>query len=137
MALPNPYQSYRNQQINTASQDKLILMLFDGAIRFCHQAKDALEQKKFEEANTFLTKAQNIVQEFMVTLDMQQEIAHNLYALYDYFYRRLIDANIKKDPAIVTEVVSFLADLRETFAQAGLQARANNQSLTGGAVLED
>lgn len=136
MAIPNPYQHYRNQQVNTASQASLILMLFDGAIRFCRQAQAALDHKKYDEVNTSFTKAQNIIQEFMVTLDMDQEISHNLYTLYDYFNRRLIEANLKKDREIISEVINFLADLRETFAEAGKQAKAGTQSLTGGAVIE-
>jgi len=136
MALPNPYQNYRQQQVNTASQDKLVLMLFDGAIRFCSQAKLALEEKKYDEVNVNLVKAQNIVQEFMITLNMDYEISHSLYYLYDYFYRRLIEANVKKDAAIVEEVKGFLTELRLTFADASLKARAENQLVIGGAALE-
>lgn len=136
MALANPYQNYRQQQVNTASQDKLVLMLFDGAIRFCNQAKVALNNKQYDEVNTNLVKAQNIVQEFMITLDMDYEISHNLYYLYDYFYRRLIEANLKKDQAIISEVVSFLSDLRSTFAEASLKARTENHALSGGVALE-
>lgn len=136
MAIANPYQNYRQQQVNTASQDKLILMLFDGAIRFCNQARIALENKKYDEANTNLIKAQNIVQEFMITLNMDYEIAHSLYYLYDYFYRRLVEANLRKDQVIVEEVKGFLTELRQTFAEASLKARAENQINIGGVALE-
>lgn len=135
MAIANPYQSYRAQQVNT-SQDKLILMLFDGAIRFCRQAEEALTNKRLAEANTNLIKAQNILQEFKVTLNMEYEIAHNLYELYDYLYRRLVEANLKKNSQIIAEVVTFLTELRETFSIAGKQARLDNQVATGGAFLE-
>ena len=137
MALATPYQNYRQQQISTASQDKLLLMLFDGAIRFCNQAKLALEEKKFEEANINLIKAQNIVQEFMITLDMEYEISHRLLPLYEYFYSRLVEANLKKDQQILAEVMSFLNDLRMTFAECSLKARtAQPMMMTGGATLE-
>jgi len=136
MAMTNPYQNYRNQQIFTASQDKLLLMLFDGAVRFCNQASAALEKKKYDEANTCLVKAQNIIQEFQLTLNMDFEISHKLYALYDFYYRRLIEANIKKDAKIVAEVTDFLSDLRETFATAVARAKAEKQVTTGGADLE-
>lgn len=136
MATANPYQNYRQQQINTASQDKLLLMLFDGAIRFCNQARMALENKKYDEANTNLLKAQNIIQEFMITLNMDYEISHNLYYLYDYLYRRLVEANMKKDQAILEEVKGFLTELRQTFAEASLKARAENQINIGGVAVE-
>jgi flagellar protein FliS len=136
MALADPYMNYRQQQVNTASQDKLILLLFDGAIRFCRQAKAAIEKVKYDEASSNLLKAQNIVQEFMITLNMDYEIAHSLYYIYDYFYRRLVEANITKDPAIITEVEDFLGEMRATFAEASLKARREDGYVTGGAASE-
>lgn len=136
MALLNPYQNYRQQQINTASRDKLVLMLFDGAIRFCNQAKVALDNKQYDQVNTNLVKAQNIVQEFMITLDMDYEISHSLYYLYDYCYRRLIEANLKKDQAIISEVTTFLSELRLTFTEASVKARAGDLASTGGVAIE-
>jgi flagellar protein FliS len=136
MALPNPYQQYRQQQVNTATPDKLLIMLYDGAIRFCSQAKMAIENKQFEQSHVNLTKAQNIIVEFMTTLNMDYEISQNLYSLYDYLYNRLVEANIKKDTAIIDEVVGFLTDLRKTWAEAAAKLKAENGPLTGGVSLE-
>jgi flagellar protein FliS len=136
MALPNPYQQYRQQQVNTATPDKLLIMLYDGAIRFCSQAKMAIENKQFEQSHVNLTKAQNIIVEFMTTLNMDYEISQNLYSLYDYLYNRLVEANIKKDTAIIDEVVGFLTDLRKTWAEAAAKLKAENGPLVGGVSLE-
>lgn len=118
MALMNPYQQYRQQQVATAPQDKLLLMLYDGAIRFCHQAKRAVQNKDAEAAHANLVKAQNIILELMDTLNMDFQVAHDLYSLYDYFYRQLIEANMKKDTTIIDEVLVFISDLRKTWAEA-------------------
>lgn len=123
MAVPNPYQQYKHQQVNTASQEKLLLMLFDGAIRFCRLAANALQEKREDIAHINLVKVQNIIEELISSLNYEYEIAHSLFSLYDYLYRRLVEANIKKDPAIIDEVMPFLTELRETWAEAAVKAR--------------
>lgn len=124
MAIPNPYLQYRKQQINTAPQEKLLLMLFDGALRFCQQTLKALEEKDFEAAHTNLVKIQAILLELMISLNMDYEIAQNLYSLYDYLYSRLVEANFNKDKTAVEEVQGFLQELRETWSQAALKAKS-------------
>jgi flagellar protein FliS len=123
MAVPNPYQQYRQQQVNTASQEKLLLMLFDGAIRFCRSAVQALEEKQDEKAHTNLIKAQNIIEELISSLNFDYDIAQNLYSLYDYLYIRLVEANMNKDSAIIEEALRFLTELRETWAEVAVKAR--------------
>ncbi len=117
--LSNPYQKYQRTQVETASQGKLIVMLFDGAIKFCKIGIQGLEENDFELANTNIVKAQAIVNELMITLDVNAggEIATNLYSLYEYMYRRLITANIKKDTKIIEEVLNMLIDMRGTWEQ--------------------
>jgi len=117
--LPNPYESYRQTRISTASQGQLILMLYDGAVKFLNLANEAIPKKEFMTANTNIIKSQNIITELMVSLNMEVgEIAKNLYSLYDYMNRRLIQANIKKDPKIINEVKGMLLELREVWDQA-------------------
>jgi flagellar protein FliS len=94
-------------------------MLYDGAIKFLNLANDAISKKDISASNNNIIKAQNIITELMVSLNMEVgEIAKNLYSLYDYMNRRLIQANIKKDPQIVNEVKGMLVELRETWDQA-------------------
>ena len=98
MATVNPYQQYQEQSVMTASPGELTLMLYNGCIKFINQAKLFIEQKNIEKANNAIIRAQDIIQELMVTLNMDYEISKNLAALYDYMNRRLIDANISKIP---------------------------------------
>jgi flagellar protein FliS len=97
------------------SQEELLLMLYSGAIKFCDEAKEALNNQNIELFNSKLKKIQAIINELMVTLDVKQggEIAENLYNLYEYINRRLIQANIRKDITILEEVSVLLIDLKE------------------------
>ena len=77
----------------------------------------AIENKEIEKAGSVILRAQDIVQELMITLNTDYEISDNLYALYDYMYRRLIDANISKDIAPLDETLDLMTDLRDTWTQ--------------------
>ena len=85
-----PLQQYRQNQIATASPHQLLLMLFDGALRFVHQAAEALEKKDYNTANLVLCRAQKIIGELMASLDFNQgKIAVDLFKIYEYLYHRL------------------------------------------------
>lgn len=123
----NPYQTYQNTQIQTASQGKLIIMLFDGAIKFIRMAIQSLEEKEYSEVNYYTGRAQAIVNELKVTLNSDAgEIAQHLYGLYDYIYRRLIEANVKKNQEIMEEVIDLLSDLRETWIEVIKASKTSN-----------
>lgn len=111
--MDNPYQQYKDTQVKTANQGKLILMLYDGAIRFLREAEAALPQKKYDIVNQKIVRTQDILTELIVSLNMKAgEISSNLYRIYDYLNRRLIEANVRKDEAILREVIDHLLDLR-------------------------
>lgn len=116
----NALNTYQHNSVNTASRERLLLMLFDGLIKFINQGIIGIEEKVIYKANTNLTKAQSIILELIASLDMEVggEISKSLSVLYDYMYRRLIDANIKKDAAIAKEVLGFAEELKETFEEA-------------------
>lgn len=116
----NPYDKYKNMQIQTATPGQLILMLYEGAIKFCKLAKKGIEEKNLMDANKYLIKVQDIITELMISLDMKAggEIAKNLYSLYDYMLRRLLDANIKKSAEIVDEVQGLIEELKDAWAEA-------------------
>lgn len=114
----NPYQQYQQNAVNTSTPQELTFMLYNGLVRFLKTAQQGIEEKEIEKVNSFIIKSQSIITEFMYTLDMQYEISHNLYALYEYMNRRLVEANIKKDKAIVEEVIGYAEELRDTWAQA-------------------
>jgi len=120
--LSNPYQKYQQNQVETASPVKLLLMLYNGALRFIKGAREGIREKDMEKANHNIVKAQDIVVELMTSLDMEQgEISKNLYSLYDYANSRLLQANIKKDENILSEAENILQELRDTWQEATLK----------------
>lgn len=114
----NPYQQYQQNTVNTSTPQELTLMLYNGLVRFLKLAHQGIEENNIEKSNSYLIRSQDIVTEFMCTLDMQYEVSNGMYLLYDYMNRRLIEANIKKDKAIVEEIIGFAEELRDTWAQA-------------------
>jgi flagellar protein FliS len=138
MAMSNPYQfqQYQQQQVFTAPPDKLLIMLFDGAIRFCKLAQKALANKNVEESHHYLTKAEDIMVELMSSLNMDYEFSTNLYSLYDYLYRQLVEANLKKEEVPLDGVLEFLTELRQTWAEVAAKARESRKIVVGGGGLE-
>lgn len=129
----NPYEKYKNTQIETAAQEDLVLMLYKGAIKFINQAKHGLEDNDYEAVNNYLNRVQAIIHELMATLDMDAggEIAENLEALYDYMNRRLIEANVNKEAGPMDEVLDMFKELRDTWKKAMKkfkQQKAENKS---------
>lgn len=110
---------YQKNQVNTAPKKKLLIMLYDGAIKNLNLAEMALEEKNFENTNKYLIKAQDIVTELMITLDFDQggDIANNLYSLYEYMYNKLVRGNIDKDIESVVEVRGYMEELRQVWIQ--------------------
>lgn len=131
MASTNPYQSYQQNSVNTASPGELTLMLYNGCLKFITLAKKAIADQNIEGKNTNLIKAQNIIQELMVTLNMDVAVSKDLMALYDYLNRRLIEANLKSDAAILDEVAGFVTDFRDTWKEV-VQKNRQKQFATSG-----
>jgi flagellar protein FliS len=117
-------RAYQAQAVLTASPGHLVLMLYDGALRFLGHARDALEApeempRRIEIINTNLIKAQNILAELQGGLNLEAggEFAKTLFRLYDYHNRRLFEANLKKQVAPVVEVEDLVRQLREAWAE--------------------
>lgn len=132
MAAPNPYQQYRQNQINTSTPGELTLMLYQGAVRFVKQAKQSMEHGDIQRTHQHIVRVQDIIQELIVTLNMDYEISQQLSSLYDYLNRRLIEANVKKDLDILNEVQGFLEEFQQVWNQAVKLAKAQS-----GAVVAD
>lgn len=111
---------YRSNQVQSASREQLLLLTYDIGIRSCYGAIEAMERADIEGANENLKRAQAVVRELMVTLNVEQggEVARALMGLYDFFYNRLVEANVKKDPHMVREVLTMLEELRKTWVEA-------------------
>ncbi len=127
----NPYDQYKRTEISTANQGKLIVMLYDGAIKFLNIAIENMNPRTYDVVNNNILKAQDILAELIVSLNMEEggEIARNLLSLYVYFKKRLLEANIQKDAAIVTEVASHLKGLRDSWEKiSAKEARTDKQA---------
>ncbi len=124
MTQPSPRQ-YLETQVKTASQEELLILLFDGAIRFAEQAKLRMDAKDIEGSHNMLVRSQQIVLEVMTALDrgIGEEVYSNLMGLYNFIYRRLVNANVTKDKTQVDEAIAVLTHLRDTWRQAVDQAK--------------
>ncbi|GLY09282.1 flagellar export chaperone FliS [Pseudobacillus badius] len=132
MAMKNPYQTYSNNAVTTASPGELTLMLYNGCLKFINQAKQAVADGNIEAKNTSIQKAQAIIQELMVTLNMEMAVSENLMSLYDYLNRRLVEANIKNDTVILEEVEGFVTEFRDTWKEVIQKNRQLQHAGTGG-----
>ena len=113
----NPYAQYQNSRILTASPAELTLMLYEGAIKFGNMAIIGMQQKDIEKAHVNLKKVQRIVAEFRATLDMKYPVAQDFDRIYVYLERRMMEANLTKDPEIMEEVVTHLRSMRDTWKE--------------------
>lgn len=113
----NPYAQYQNSKILTASPAELTLMLYDGAIKFGNVAIAAMKEKDVPKAHTNIIKVQRIITEFRSSLDRNYPVAQDFDNIYVYLLQRLLQANVKKDPEIMEEVVGHLRTLRETWVE--------------------
>jgi flagellar protein FliS len=128
---PDTAKKYLATQIHTASKQQLILLVYDGAIRFCEKAVQALRENKIEEGHDALVRAQGIVVELMCALDqaVAPEFGKRLFALYNFWHLRLIEANLDHDPVRVEEVLSMMRPLRAAWAEAASKIRQNGHPL--------
>ncbi len=127
----NPYlKQYRQTQINTAPKEEILLMLYDGAVRFLHQAKAGFAEKNIEKIHNNLMKVQNIITEFESALDMENggDFAKNLFGLYEFMSQQLSIANIKKKEDSLDIVIKHMTELRDTWKQAVKKFKAEGNS---------
>ena len=113
------YGVYKKVNVETASQGKLVVMLFNGAIQRAEEAKRQLSKGKTEGVHNNLLRAQDIVAELRGALNMKAggEVARNLDRLYEYFQHLLIKANIRKEASHLDEVIDHLTTMRNTWQE--------------------
>jgi flagellar secretion chaperone FliS len=130
--------SYKETQIKTATPGKLVIMLYEGAVKFINQALELMAKKHtgYEKVSNYIIKAQDIVTELMVSLDFEKggQIAKNLFGLYLYMNRRLIEANIQKDTGILNEIKKLLTELRAAWIQASQKAQNEGTQAAAGSI---
>lgn len=127
MIQKNPYAAYNNSKIQTATPAELTLLLYEGAIKFTNIAIVAMEKNDVQKAHDNIMKTENIIEEFQATLDHKYPVAKDFEAVYSYLLKRLFDANIRKDPEILEEVLRHLRTMRDTWKEVMAKtANGNN-----------
>ncbi len=113
----NGIESYQRTAISTQSRGRLIVMLYDGAIKFLKLALQEIEAGHWAAKSQYINRAQDIIAELNAILDMEAggEIARNLRRLYLFMNRRLVQANIKKDPQMIREVITLMEELNQSW----------------------
>lgn len=119
--------AYLRTKILTASPQELRILLYDGAVKFCRQARHALEKHEFESMYNAIIRAQKVVTELSTSLDhaSDPELCGKLAGLYNYIYLRLVDANMERDTARLDEAIRLLEYQRETWMLAIKKSRGS------------
>lgn len=121
----NPYSRYQEQAVMTMTPGEMVVRLYEEVINQLNRGVSFLEAGNLSEANAALQKCQRIIKHLLATLNFRYEAAHGLSALYQFFNRRIIDGNIKKDAAPLKEILPLIIDLKDTFAKAERLSRMN------------
>lgn len=126
MSLPNPYAQYRQNSVETATPTRMVVMLYDGAIRFLGQALPAMRARQYDQQSLNIGKAQAIIAHLRDTLDFQAggAVAGHLSGLYAGLLDALTDANIHDRVERVEEAIAALRELREAWAEVDRQCQA-------------
>jgi flagellar protein FliS len=137
---PESANAYRQQQILTATPERLILMLYNGCLKFMGESAVAMEEKDVQKAHNSCVKAQDIVSELMSVLNMDYPISKELYALYEYVNHQLLQANLKKDPQHIANAKVVITNIRDGWMEAMKIARAQgaapqNQKVVGDSIV--
>ncbi len=113
----NQLKAYQETAVSTANKGRLVVLLYEGAIKFLKLALKEIETGNHEARNRYMIRAQDIITELNSVLDTEAggQIAENLRQLYDFMYRQLVQANIKQDTAKINDVIRLLEDLNESW----------------------
>jgi len=115
----NGYNVYKNNSVNYASKDQLLLMLVDGAVKFAKISRQAILDKDIQKAHVNLIKTQDIFIELIVTLDVEKaEWTKELMQIYTFIKDRLVEANMKKDIKIMDEILPLIEEVRDLWHEA-------------------
>lgn len=113
------HKQYKQVQVKTANKGKLVVMLYQGCIKFLRLAKKSIAEDDIEGSNNYIIRSQDIIRELMNTLDMERggEVANNLNQLYNFMNRKLIEANVNKDIEKIEVVEDMMLDLLDSWKQ--------------------
>ena len=113
MYTANPYNIYKQNSVNMASSQQLLLMLLDGAVKYTNIATRAILNKDIQRAHKELVRVQDIFLELMITMDKNTKYMEDLYNLYDFIKNELAKANMKKDVKIIDEILPIIEEIRD------------------------
>ena len=121
----NYQNAYKKASVNTLDQNKLIIMLYDGAIKNASFAVEHMKSGEIEKVHNCLIKAKNIVTELMATLNMEKggDVAKNLQSLYSYMFSQLIEANMEKKTQPIVVVIELLKELRVAWVEINKKSK--------------
>ena len=113
------YDVYKNNSVNYASKEQLLLMLTEGAVKFAKIARQAIVDKDIQKAHNTLIRVQDIFTELIVSLDRTQgDWTENLFSIYDFIKRKLVEVNFTKDLKILDEIMSLIEDVNNMWQDA-------------------
>ena len=124
--MANSYQQYVRHDVMMATPMELVVMLYTGCIKQLRLGQMAINKTDFEGANTHFQKAQDIVMELMMGLDLQYDIAKDLLAIYEFVHRQIVSINSSKDASLVGPIVDIMSSLRDTW----VQVQKENKTMT-------
>lgn len=128
----NAYNKYASQSVMTMTHGEMLTKLYEATILNMNLAIKGISEKDIQATNVALQKAQKILNYLTVTLDRQYPVSNNLAALYDFFNRQLIAANVKKDASMIQEIVPMVEELRDVFIQGDRLSRMENNTASSG-----
>jgi flagellar protein FliS len=120
----NPYSVYKKQSVSTMTPIEIVIKGYDECERQLNRAVHFIQSKSFAEAHNSLDKAAELISAFRTCLDMSAgEVSSGLDSLYEYFFRRIIEADMKKDISIIEEVLPQISELKDAFVQISLMPK--------------
>ena len=124
MYTSNPYNIYKQNSVNMASSQQLLLMLLDGAVKYTKIARMAILNKDIARAHKELVRVQDIFLELMITMDKNTKYMEDLYNIYDFIKNELAKANMKKDVQIIDEVLPLIEEIRDMWYEVDAKIKS-------------
>ena len=124
MYISNPYNIYKQNSVNMASSQQLLLMLLDGAVKYTKIARMAILNKDIARAHKELVRVQDIFLELMITMDKNTKYMEDLYNIYDFIKNELVKANIKKDITIIDNTLPLIEEIRDMWYEVDAKIKS-------------
>lgn len=129
MAQKNPYATYANNKVASATPAELTLMLYEGAIKFCNLAKIDIEKKEYGDSIGHIQRARNIIVELQSTLDFKYPVAKDFDNIYRYVFELMTEVNRNHDLETLEELLVQLRDLRDVWKQVMKNAKIPKRAI--------